>query len=92
LDAVLGKISRGEATEILAQKLAGSTSKIATRSRVAFRTIVEEWKTKVLPMYKHSTQKNHRHVAEKHLVPRFGDQQISAILLANAEMRPRPNV
>jgi integrase len=75
----LGKISRGEATEILAQKLATSTSKVPTRSRVPFRTIVNEWKATVLPMYKHSTQKNHRHVAEKHLVPRFGDQQISDI-------------
>ena len=23
--------------------------------------------------YKHSTQKNHRHIMEKHLIPRFGD-------------------
>jgi len=75
----LGKISRGEATEILAQKVASGTSKVPTRSRVAFRTIVNEWKTTVLPMYKHSTQKNHRHVAKKHLVPRFGDQPISDI-------------
>jgi len=75
----LGKVSRGEAAEILAQKVAGGASKVPTRSRVAFRTIVNDWKTTVLPMYKHSTQKNHRHVSEKHLVPRFGDQPISDI-------------
>lgn len=30
-------------------------------------------------MYKPSTQKHHRHVAAKHLVPRFGDQPVSDI-------------
>jgi integrase len=75
----LGRISRGQATEILAQKTAASTSKVPTRSRVTFRTIVNEWKVTVLPMYKHSTQKNHRHIADKHLVTRFGDQPISDI-------------
>src|SRR4249919_3514158 len=48
----LGKVSRGEAAEILAQKVAGGASKVPTRSRVAFRTIVNDWKTTVLPMYK----------------------------------------
>src|SRR5262249_32463641 len=28
---------------------------------------------------KHSTQKNHRHITDKHLVPRFGERQISDI-------------
>jgi len=46
------------------------------RSRVAFRTLAAEWQAHVLPMYKHSTQKNHRHVLEKHLLPRFGDMPI----------------
>ena len=32
-----------------------------------------------MPMYKHSTQKNHRHIAEKHLVPRFGDTAVSDV-------------
>lgn len=27
----------------------------------------------VLTKYKRSTQKNHRHIMKKHLVPRFGD-------------------
>src|SRR4051812_43378765 len=26
-----------------------------------------------MPMYKQSTQKNHRHILDKHLLPRFGD-------------------
>jgi integrase len=30
-------------------------------------------------MYKHSTQKNHRHIVKKHLVPRFGDVAIADI-------------
>jgi len=43
---------------------------------VAFRTLAAEWQAHVLPMYKHSTQKNHRHILEKHLLPRFGDMAI----------------
>ena len=38
----------------------------------ALRCLTAEWKRTVLPMYKASTQKNHRHIAGKHLVPRFG--------------------
>ena len=70
----LGKISRGEATEILAQKARRPAPARSRRGRV-WRSgrLSNEWKTTVLPMYKHSTQKNHRHIAEKHLVPRFGD-------------------
>ena len=52
---------------------------VPTRSRVTFRTIVEDWKTNVMPMYKHSTQRNHRQIAEKHLVPRFGGTAISDV-------------
>ena len=29
------------------------------------------WQAHVVPMYKHSTQKNHRHILTKHLVPRL---------------------
>ena len=32
-----------------------------------------------MPMYKHSTQKNHRHIVEKHLLPRFGDKPIADV-------------
>jgi len=30
-------------------------------------------------MYKHSTQKNHRHILEKHLLPHFGDEVITEV-------------
>ncbi|MGH9237410.1 MAG: hypothetical protein ACRD3G_05170 [Vicinamibacterales bacterium] len=30
----------------------------------------------VLPMYKPSTRKNHRHIIAKHLLPRFGDTAV----------------
>lgn len=33
----------------------------------------------MLPMYKHSTQKNHMHILHKHLIPRFGSRSVSAI-------------
>src|SRR5262249_23657229 len=39
-----------------------------------FRTLAQQWARDVLPTkYKHSTQKNHRNIMEKHLLPRFGD-------------------
>jgi hypothetical protein len=76
----LGEVSRSEAADILALKVGvAANSKVPTGSRVTFRTIVEDWKATVMPMYKHSTQRNHRHIAEKHLVPRFGDTAISDV-------------
>ena len=69
----LGDVTRSQAAEMLADRLAASDhGKTPTRSRVAFRTLVAEWQANVVPMYKHSTQKNHRHIVKKHLVPRFG--------------------
>ena len=47
------------------------------RSHVTFRALAAEWQ--VLPMYKSSTQKNHRHILGKHLLPRFGDKAIAEI-------------
>ena len=76
----LGAISRGEAGDILAQRLAAAgNSKAPTRSRVTFRTLAAQWQAHVLPMYKHSTQKNHRHILEKHLLPHFGDEAITEV-------------
>lgn len=75
----LGPMPRREAADILAQKLAAVGGKTPTRSRVTFRTLVNEWQATVLPMYKPSTQKNHRHIAKKHLVARFGDKPVSDI-------------
>jgi integrase len=75
----LAPMSRREAADILAQKLAAAGHKGPIRSRVTFRTLVNEWQATVLPMYKPSTQKNHRHIAAKHLVPRFGDTALCDI-------------
>jgi len=76
----LGRISRGEAGEILAQRMAAAgNSKTPTRSRVTFRTLASEWQAHVLPMYKHSTQKHRRFMLKKHLLPRFGDRQLSEV-------------
>jgi integrase len=77
----LGNISRAEAGEILRRKVAESGSSDGpTRSRVTFRTLAQQWQVDVLPTkYKHSTQKNHQHIMEKHLLPRFGDFALSDV-------------
>ena len=74
----LGLISRGDATEILRKKLAAAGgSNGPMRSRVTFQTLAGQWEVDVLPTkYKRSTQKNHRHIMEKHLIPRFGELAI----------------
>jgi integrase len=47
---------------------------------VTFRTLAQQWQVDVLPTkYKHSTQKNHQHIMEKHLIPRFGDLALSDV-------------
>jgi integrase len=70
----LGSVSRKEAVETLAQKIAAASDRRRpTRSHVTFRTLVGQWDTTVLPMYKHSTQIHRRALLRKHLLPRFGD-------------------
>ena len=76
----LGAISRGEAAEILRGKAAAGDNRRPARSRVTFRTLAEQWLRDVVPTkYKRSTQKNHRHVTEKHLLPRFGEQAVCEV-------------
>src|SRR5687767_1125244 len=76
----LGPMSRREASQILAQKMAAASgNKAPTRSRVTFGTLASEWETTVLPMYKHSTQKHRRFMLKKHLLPRFGDKAVCEI-------------
>src|SRR5262249_32840777 len=75
----LGTISRREASERLAEKIAATSNGKPTRSRVAFDTLAAEWQTSVLPLYKHSTQKSRRFMLRKHLLPRFGKHAISEI-------------
>jgi integrase len=75
-----GPMSRREASQILARKVAAASgNKAPTRSRVTFRTLASEWETTVLPMYKHSTQKHRRFMLKKHLLPRFGDEAVCDI-------------
>ena len=76
----LGEVTRKQASDTLAQKLAAAgNGKAPTRSRVTFRTLAGEWDASVLPMYKHSTQKHRRFMLKKHLLPRFGDMAISDV-------------
>jgi integrase len=49
------------------------------RSRVTFETLAQQWQATVLPMYKPSTQKNHRHILSKHLMPRFGEKAVADV-------------
>jgi integrase len=74
----LGEMSRREAAKVLSQKLA-LAGKGPVRSRVTFATIANQWVATVVPMYKPSTQKNHRHILGKHLTPRFGDWAIADV-------------
>ena len=75
----LGEVTRKQASDTLAQRMAEGNNGRTTRPHVAFRTLAAEWQAHVLPMYKHSTQKNHRHILDKHLLPRFGDMAIAEI-------------
>jgi integrase len=72
-------MSRKAAGEQLAQKLASAGTTSSARSHLMFNTLAMEWQTSVLPMYKHSTQKNHRHILEKHLIPRFGEKAVTDV-------------
>jgi hypothetical protein len=79
----LGNISRHDAAEILRGKVAADQGKRPLRSRVMFRALASQWERDVLPTkYKHSTQKNHRHIMEKHLLPQFGDLQVCEVTTA----------
>ena len=83
----LEPMSRREATEILAQKLAAASgTNRPTRSRVTFRTLANEWQATVVPMYKHSTQKHRRFMLKKHLLPQFGDRPLSEITRQEIQM------
>ncbi len=72
----LGEVTRKEAQETLAQKLAAAGNITPQRSRVAFGVVAREWQANVLPIYKKSTQKNHQHILKKHLLPRFDEKPL----------------
>ena len=76
----LGEMSRKQAKDILALRVAAAGTKTTTApSTLTFRELAVQWQKTVLPMYKHSTQKNHRHIVTKHLLPRFGDGPLTAV-------------
>lgn len=72
-------LSKKEAERILADRLAAARNGKPNQSKKFFKTLAAEWKANVLPMYKHSTRKNHKHILEKHLIPRFGDFPLTEI-------------
>jgi integrase len=75
----LGSVSKREATQRLSELMALAGTNQIQRSRVLFEALAAQWEATVLPMYKHSTRKNHTHILHKHLVPRFGKTGVSAI-------------
>ena len=81
----LGAIPKQQASTILAERLAASGSETPGRSRVTFGRIVADWITTVLPMYRYSTQHNHRHILKKHLVPRFGSHELCDLSRADVQ-------
>ena len=75
----VGQMPRKDAAAILGQRMAAAAGKKALRSRVQFDVLAAEWERTVVPMYKPSTQKNHKHIAAKHLVPRFGVMAVADV-------------
>ena len=75
----LGGISKREAAQRLSEQLAVSGTNHVQRSKVSFETIATQWQNTVVPMYKPSTKKNHIHILQKHLLPRFGSWAICEI-------------
>jgi len=66
----LGPISKKRAEQQLRERLGESESRIV--SDATFAELVKLWDRTVLPMYKHSTQRGHRQILKKHLLPEFG--------------------
>jgi len=75
----LGPMLRRDAAQILGQRVAAAADPKTIRSRMQFDVLVAEWERTVVPMYKSSTQKNHRHIVAKHLVPRFGTLAVADV-------------
>lgn len=75
----LGEVTRKHALQELAQRMAVAGVPTKAAPRVTFLELAAHWQAQVLPMYKHSTQKNHRHILTKHLTPHFGEQSLAEI-------------
>lgn len=82
---VLGTLSeirsRKEARALLDERLrAINSGKSRPRWLLTFRQFVEDlWEPDVLPNYKFSTQRPHRVLLHKHLLPYFGEMQLPEI-------------
>jgi integrase len=75
----LGDVSKTEAVRTLRLRVAQAGSPRLQRPRVTFATFANDWQVQVVPMYKHSTQKNHVHILAKHLLPRFRDTPLTEV-------------
>ena len=76
----LGHVSRKEAAKKLREKL--RTADVPREAPITFEELAREWVRSILPMYKYSTRKTHRHILNKHLLPMFWDAQIDPALPA----------
>jgi len=75
----LGNVTKTEAGRTLALRVAQAGPLRIERPKITFATLAADWQVQVVPMYKHSTQKNHTHILAKHLVPRFGDSVLTEL-------------
>jgi len=75
----LGEITKTEAARTLGLRVAQGGPPRIRRPQISFATLVSDWQVQVVPMYKHSTQKNHTHILAKHLLPRFGNTPLTEL-------------
>ena len=76
----LEDMTKKQASERLNDRIrAAGDCRTPARSRLLFRELVKEWVASVVPMYKYSTQKHRHYTVNRHLLPRFGHRELSAI-------------
>ena len=73
----LGHVSRKEAAKKLREKL--RTADVPRKAPITFEELAREWVRSILPMYKYSTRKSHRHILNKHLLPMFGTLELTQL-------------
>ena len=73
----LGNVSRKEATKKLREKL--QTADVPRQAPITFEELAAEWVKSIVPMYKYSTRKSHRHILNKHLLPAFGMLELTKL-------------
>ena len=75
----LGDVTKTEAGHTLGLRVAQAGPPRIQRPQITFATLAGDWQVQVVPMYKHSTQKNHTHILGKHLLPRFGQTPLAEL-------------